>query len=134
MQAWEEEKHRQATLFSIVGGHALFYLSHIFGGITEVTGQLTTQLKELTFKDTGERVKNDVADQISIQGLLTGEIPFISQLSAVPYNSRGWQLEIFGTKGTIKASSKMLPQITPIKLLGSEGNTECRIQIKRKDK
>lgn len=32
-QAWEEEKHRKATLFSIVGGHTLFYLSHIFGGI-----------------------------------------------------------------------------------------------------
>ncbi len=123
-QAWEEEKHRKATLFSIVGGHTLFYLAHIFGGISEVAGQLTTQIKELTIKDSGEKVKNDVPDQISIQGLLTGEIPFVSQISAVPHHSNGWQLEIFGTEGTIKASSKMLPQITPIKLLGAKGHNE----------
>ena len=124
MQAWEEEKHRKATLFSIVGGHTLFYLSHIFGGITEVAGQLTTQLKELTLKDTGEIVKNDIPDQISIQGHLAGEIPFTSQISALPHYSKGWKLEIFGTEGTIKASSKMLPQITPIKLMGAKGSAE----------
>lgn len=123
-QALEEEKHRKATLFSIVGGHTLFYLSHIFGGISEVAGQITTQLKELTLKDSGEKVKNDVPDQINIQGLLTGEIPFTSQISAVLNHSNGWQLEIFGTKGTIKASSKMLPQITPIKLMGAKGDNE----------
>jgi predicted dehydrogenase len=123
-QAWEEEKHRKATLFSIVGGHTLFYLSHIFGGITEVSGQLSTQLKELNLKDSGQIVKNDVPDQISIQGLLTGEIPFVSQISAVPHHSNGWKLEIFGTEATIKATSTMLPQITPIKLLGAKGNNE----------
>jgi predicted dehydrogenase len=123
-QAWEEEKHRKATLFSIVGGHTLFYLAHIFGGISEVAGQLTTQLKELTLKDSGKKVKNDVPDQISIQGLLNGEIPFASQISAVPHHSNGWRLEVHGTEGTIKASSKMLPQITPIKIMGAKGDNE----------
>ena len=120
--AWEEERHRQATLFSIVGGHTLFYLSYIFGEITEVSGQLTTQFKELTLKENGENVKNDIPDQISIQGILSGKIPFTSQISAIPHHSNGWLLEIYGTKGTIKATSKMLPQITPIELKGAQGD------------
>ena len=66
----ENEKHRKATLFSIAGGHTLYYLSHIFGAITEVSSQLTIQLKELTLKDSGEQVNNNVADQILINGLL----------------------------------------------------------------
>lgn len=125
-EAWEEEKHRKATLFSIAGGHTLFYLSHIFGGIKEVAGQLTTQFKELTLKDSGVNIENDVPDQISIQGLLTNEIPFTSLISAVPYHSKGWQLEIFGTEGTIFATSVMLPQITPVKLMGSKGDAELK--------
>ena len=125
-KVWEDEKQRKATLFSIVGGHTLYYLSHIFGGITEVAGQLTTQLKELTITDGGEKVYNDTPDQISIQGLLNNEIPFISHISAVPQHSKGWCMEIYGTEGTIIASSPMLPQITPIDLKGSKGDSELQ--------
>ncbi|MFY0672970.1 MAG: Gfo/Idh/MocA family oxidoreductase [Bacteroidia bacterium] len=126
-EAWREEKFRKATLFSIVGGHTLFYLSHIFGGISEVSGLLTTQLNELTMSNSGKKVKNEVYDQILIQGLLSKKTPFTNQIIAVPYHSNGWSLEIYGTKGVIKATSKMLPQITPIKLLGSKNGEEFKI-------
>lgn len=124
--AWKEEKQRKATLFSIVGGHTLFYLSHIFGGIQEIAGQLTTQFKQLTLMDSGEKVENDVPDQINTIGLLTGKIPFTSRITAVADHSKGWQLEIFGTEGTIFATSAMLPQITPVKLMGSKGDAELK--------
>ena len=126
-KAWEDAKLRKATLFSIVGGHTLYYLSRLFGGITEVSGQLSTQLKELTFKDTGEKVDNDIVDQININGLLSSEIPFSCQISAVPHHSNGWRLEIYGTEGTIVATSAMLPQITPINLMGSKGDSELKV-------
>ena len=125
-QAWEEEKKRKATLFSIVGGHTLYYLSHIFGGITELSGQLTTQLKQLTLKDTGEQVDNTIDDQIVIKGLLNNDIPFLSHISAVPFHSNGWLIEIHGTKGTIVSTSAMVPQITPIKLMGSKGDSKLQ--------
>ena len=123
-KAWEDENQRKATLFSIVGGHTLYYLSHMFGRITEVAGQLTTQLKELTLKDSGEKVDNHVADQIIVHGLFNDEIPFQGQISATPHHSNGWRLEIYGTEGTIIATSAMLPQITPIDLRGSKGDSE----------
>jgi predicted dehydrogenase len=123
-QAWEDEKQRKTTLLSIVGGHTLYYLSHMFGGISEVAGQLTTHFKQLTLKDTGEKVDNEISDQISIHGLLRKNIPFHSQISALPHHSDGWRLEVFGTEATIIATSKMLPQITPIELVGSRGDSE----------
>lgn len=126
-QAWDEEKHRKATLLSIVGGHTLFYLSNIFGGIKELSGQLSTQFKELVLTDSGEKVLNDVPDKINIQGSLKDEIPFTTKISAVTDPSEGWQLEIVGTEGRIKAGSKMLPQITPIKLMGSKGEGEMTV-------
>lgn len=123
-KAWEDEKRRMATLFSIVGGHTLFYISHIFGRFSEVSAQLTTQFDELTLKDNGEKVKNEVADQINIHGLISDGIPFISQISAVPHHSNGWRLEIYGTEGTVIATSQMLPQITPISLMRSQDDME----------
>ena len=124
--AWEEEKQRKATLFSIVGGHTLYYLSNIFGSITELAGQLTTQIKQLTLKDSGEIVDNDIVDQISIHGLLNDEIPFQSQISALPHHSNGWRMDIYGTEGTLVATSAMLPQITPIKIMGSKNDSEFK--------
>lgn len=124
VNAWEDEKQRKATLFSIVGGHTFFYLSHIFGGITEVASQLTTQFKKLTIKDSGERVNNDIPDQINVQGFLNSEIPFASHIAAVPNHSKGWRLEVYGTDGTIIATSAMLPQITPIDIKGSKGDSD----------
>ncbi len=124
IEAWENEKQRKATLFSIVGGHTLYYLSNLFGGITEVAGQLTTQIKHLKLKDSGKIVENNIADQINIHGYLNNVIPFQSQISAVPHHSKGWRLEIYGTEGTIVATSAMLPQITPIEIRGSKNDSE----------
>ena len=125
-KAWEDEKHRKASLFSIAGGHTLYYLSHVFGSIREVAGQLRTQYRELTLKDSGEKVENTIPDQVSIHGILNNDIPFSSKISAVPHHPNGWRLEISGTEGTMLATSSMLPQITPIQLLGSKDDSELK--------
>ena len=42
--------------------------------------------------------------------------------ASVPYNASGWRMAIYGTEGTIVASTSGLPQITPITLLGARGS------------
>lgn len=123
-KAWEDEKQRKATLFLIVGGHTLYYLSTLFGCITEVSSQITTQLKKLTLKDNGQSLINTIADQINIQGFLNENIPFTSQMSSILFHSNGWRLEICGTQGTIIATSPIMPQITPITLKGAKGDSD----------
>lgn len=125
-KAWEEEKHRQATLFFICGGHTIYYISDLLGAITEISSQLSTRFKEFTLEDSGERVANEIEDQILINGFLGEAIPFDVNISSVPFHSRGWTMEIYGTKGTIIATSDMLPQITPIKLMGSQGDSALK--------
>ena len=123
-EAWDDELARKATLFSIVGGHTLYYLSNVFGGILEVSGQLSTQLKQITLGENGERVNNPIPDQIVVNGLLKNDIPFACHISSVPFHSKGWRMEVHGTEGTLVATSTMLPQITPIKLKGAKGDSE----------
>ena len=43
------------------------------------------------------------------------------QAGSVPFNASGWRMEIYGTEGTIVASTSGLPQITPITLTGARG-------------
>ena len=123
-KAWEEEKHRKATLFSIVGGHTLYYLMNVLGAIKEVSGSLSTQMKKLYLKESDEVVSNEVPDQILINGIFRNEVPFSVQLTAVTRNNYGWKLEIYGTEGSMIATSPVMPQITPIALMGSKGNAE----------
>ena len=44
-------------------------------------------------------------------------------LPAVPYQASGWRMEVRVSEGTIIASSRLLPQITPIELVGSQGDS-----------
>jgi predicted dehydrogenase len=57
-----------------------------------------------------------------INGVLTSGAFLSYQLSAVPYHADGWRMAIYGSQGTIIASTQGLPQITPITLVGAEGN------------
>ncbi|MDW3195246.1 MAG: Gfo/Idh/MocA family oxidoreductase [Cytophagales bacterium] len=128
-KAWENEKHRRATLFSIVGGHTLYYLTHVIGGISELSADLSTQIKELRLRDTGEKISNEIYDQILIQGKLGDDIPFSTQLTAIPNKATGWQIEIYGTKGRIVATSPVMPQITPIAIQGAKGEDELMTMV-----
>ena len=42
--------------------------------------------------------------------------------ASVPHNAPGWRMQIYGTEGTMVASTSGLPQITPITLLGARGS------------
>lgn len=120
-KAWENEIHRNATLFSICGGHTLYYFSRCLDDITEVSAQMNTSIKQITLKDTGAQVNNPIADQIFINGTLINDIPFSIEISAIPFHSNGWRMEVYGTRSTIIATSPMLPQFTPIELMSAKG-------------
>jgi predicted dehydrogenase len=72
--------------------------------------------------DTGEMVDAEAADNVLINGVLTNGALLSYQISAVPYHADGWRMAVYGSKGTIIASTQGLPQITPITLVGAQGN------------
>ncbi|KPK09637.1 MAG: hypothetical protein AMJ56_10320 [Anaerolineae bacterium SG8_19] len=90
---YEREISKGAHLFNIVGGHTLAYLAYCFGPLSELSAKVATRVKQLHM-----------------------------EITAVPYHADGWRMAVYGSKGTIIATTQGLPQITPVTLVGSQGN------------
>lgn len=119
---YECEISKGAHLFNIVGGHTLDHISYCFGSLTEISANVSKRVKKLRMADTGEMVDAEAADHIFLNGVFAHGALFTYQIMSVPYHADGWRLSVYGSKGTIIASTQGLPQITPIKLLGAQGN------------
>ncbi|MDH3674139.1 MAG: Gfo/Idh/MocA family oxidoreductase [Anaerolineae bacterium] len=121
-QAWEQERSKGVTLMGIVGGHTLDYIAYCFGSLVEVSAKVATRVKQLRMADTGEMVDAEAADNVLINGVLSSGALLSYKVSAVPYHADGWRMTVHGSKGKITASTQGLPQITPVTLLGAQGN------------
>lgn len=119
---YEREIRRGAHLMTIVGGHTLDYISYCFGALSEVSASVKTRVKQLRMVDTGEMVEAQAADNILVNGMLANGALLSYQISSVPYHADGWRIAVYGSEGTLIATTQGLPQITPIKLVGAQGN------------
>lgn len=119
---YEREVHRGADLLTIIGGHTLAYIAYCFGALAEVSARVATRVKMLRMADTGETVEAEAADNVLINGVLTNGALLSYQLSAVPFHADGWRMAVYGSMGTIIATTQGLPQITPITLVGAQGD------------
>ncbi len=119
---YEREISKGADLFNIVGGHTLDYLAYCFGPLAELSAKVATRVKQLRMLDTGEMVDVQAPDNVLLNGVLANGGLLSYQITAVPYHADGWRMAAYGTKGTIIASTQGLPQITPVTLLGAQGN------------
>jgi predicted dehydrogenase len=72
--------------------------------------------------DSGEMVDAQTPDNVLINGVLVNGGLLNYQITAVPYHADGWRMVVHGSKGTIIATTQGLPQITPVKLFGAQGN------------
>ncbi len=121
-QAYEQEIAKGAHLFNIVGGHTLDHLTYCFGPLDELSAKVATRIKQLRMVDTGEKVESQTPDNVMLTGMFANGGFLNYQIMSVPHHSTGWRIDVYGTKGTLIASTKGLPQITPIILLGAQGN------------
>lgn len=128
-QAYESEVKKAAHLKNIVVGHTVDYLTYCFGPLEKVSAQVATRVNQFRMTDTGEIVDVDIPDNILFNGTLSSKALVSCQISAVPFHSEGWRLAVYGSEGTIIATSQILPQIAPITLVGSQGNEEMKEMI-----
>ncbi len=119
---YEREVSKGAHLINVVGGHTLDYLTYCFGPLEEMSALVETRIKQLRMVDTCELVEAQTPDNVMIHGVLENGGLLNYQLSAVPNHSDGWRMTAYGSKGTIVATTKGLPQITPVTLHGAQGN------------
>lgn len=119
---YAREISKGANLFNIVGGHTLDYLAYCFGPLTELSAKVATRVKQLRMLDTGEMVDVQTPDNVLLNGVLANGGLLNYQITAVPYHADGWRMTVYGSKGTIMATTQGLPQITPVTLVGAQGN------------
>ncbi len=116
------ELSRRGNMFEIIGGHTLGYLTNYFGPIAKLSAHVETRLDHLLIKESDEVFEVNTQENILVNAKLTNGGLLSYQLTAVPFHADGWRMEVHGSKGTLIATTPGLPQITPVKLIGSQGN------------
>lgn len=119
--AWMGVKANGANFMTIVGGHTIDAITYCLNPFAELSASVATQVPEWRL-DTGETIPVDAPDSLIVNGTLDGGAMVSLHAASVPFNAPGWRMEVYGTEGTVVASTSGLPQITPITLLGARGS------------
>lgn len=120
--AWMGDKANGANFLTIVGGHVIDAISYCVAPFSDMSATVETQLPDWHLSDTGETIRVDAPDSVAVEGELEGGATVSLHAASVPHNASGWKMQIYGTEGTIVASTSGLPQITPIDLMGARGS------------
>ncbi|MDA1241368.1 MAG: Gfo/Idh/MocA family oxidoreductase [Chloroflexi bacterium] len=102
---WQGDRANGANPLTIQGGHGIDALCSLVGEFTEVSGRVSTQIREWRNTDTGEMQTVDAPDAISVAGRVESGAEVAVQIATVPVSPSGTRLEIFGRDGTILLTS-----------------------------
>ena len=118
---WQGERKNGANTMTIAGGHPLDALCFILGEFTEVTGRVSTRIKNWKHEDTGADFPVDSPDVVSIAGVLESGAEVSYQVASVPSSPSGTRYEIYGRDGTLVISGGGSANIGPNILYGAKG-------------
>lgn len=121
--AWEVDGKLGAHVLSIPGGHTLDVISHCVGEFSELSAQVSTQLRTRKVEGTGEVLNVTAPDTVLVVGTLVNGAAVSAHVSRGIWHGTGWSLEVYGTEGTLVASADTLPQLaSSIRLEGARDN------------
>ncbi len=119
-RTWDRDKTKGVSALTVRGIHTMDAMCWCLGDFAELSGKVTTQVKQWKITETGAMVDVDAADNVMVNGVLkTGAIASV-HVGTVPFNASGFRMEIFGRKGTIRVTSKGSPQRDANTLLGAQ--------------
>jgi predicted dehydrogenase len=123
---WQGDRRNGANTLTIAGGHAIDALCYVLGEIEEVSARLATRITEWHNTDTGETMKVDSPDWISVSGRVEGgaEVSFL--VATVPSNPSGNRFEIYGREGTLVVSGGTANS-GPNQLFGAQGKAPLAV-------
>jgi predicted dehydrogenase len=119
-RVWDRDKTKGVSALTVRGIHTMDVLCWCMGDFTEVSGKLTTQVKQWRVTGTDEFVDVDAADNVMVHGVLQGGAIASVHVATVPHNASAWRMEIYGRKGTIRITSRGSPQRDASQLVGAQ--------------
>ena len=120
-RAWMADRANGANTLSIASGHALDIFCYCVSEFRELTARVSVQLGEWQTGD-GSSVPVDAADNVMVSGMLENGAAASAHIATIPWNGSGWRMEIYGTGGTLHASSAEMVQYGNVKLHGAKGS------------
>ncbi len=99
---FQHDKKNGANILTIGGGHAIDAINFVLGDFADVSARLATRVTEWQNTDTGETVKVNSPDWVSVSGKLqsTAEVQFL--VAAMPAMSEGRRsFDIYGREGML---------------------------------
>ncbi|MFN8517042.1 MAG: Gfo/Idh/MocA family oxidoreductase [Thermomicrobiales bacterium] len=118
---WQGDRRNGANTLTISGGHAIDALCFVLGEFAEVSARLATRIDEWHNTDTGETMRVDAPDWISVSGRLAGGAEVAFLVTTVPFSPSGNHFEIYGREGTLVITGGS-PNIGPSQLHVARGN------------
>src|SRR5260370_38041843 len=118
---WQGDRRNGANTLTIAGGHAIDAVCFVLGEFAEVSARLATKITEWHNPDTGETMKVDSPDWISVTGQLEGGAELSFLVATQPFNPSGARFEIYGSEGTLVISGGSANN-GPNRLHGAHGN------------
>ena len=119
---WEAEYSNGASALTIGGGHTLDALAFCVADFEEITAHVSTQLNRRYVSDTQTYVPVTSPDHILIGGKLSNGAAVSATVAYVPWHTSGWRMEVYGSEGTLVATSESYPQIVKPRLFGARKN------------
>ena len=108
---WMADKANGAHTLSIATGHAIDILCFCVGEFKEVSGRVSTQVPVWPISEPGKTVEVTSPDNVLVSGVLTNGAVASVHVSMVPRHGTGWRMEVYGTEGTLVASSDQMVQL-----------------------
>ncbi len=124
-RAWMADRSKGANTFTIAGGHSIDAFCFCLGGMAELSALVSTQVKQWHLTDTKETIEASAPDSVMVNGRLADGALASIHIASVPWHSSGWRMEIYGTEGTIIASSAGSVQMADIRLQGAKGSDKA---------
>jgi predicted dehydrogenase len=119
---WDRDKTKGVSALTVRGMHTMDAMCFCLGEFVELAAKVTTQVKQWRVTDTGEMVDVDAPDNVAVTGVLEGGAIASVHVATVPYHASGFRMEIYGRKGTIRATTRGSPQRDASVLSGAQGN------------
>ena len=123
--AWSADRRSGVHALSVATGHTIDALCFCLGEFSEMSAQVSTQVKELRLSDTQETVQVTAPDNILVSGVLQSGAVTSVHVGSIPWHGSGWRMEVYGTEGTLVADSQQMVQMADIRLRGAKGTSQA---------
>jgi predicted dehydrogenase len=121
-RTWQRGVDLGANTLTISAGHAIDALRYVAGDFASVSARVATRVPQWHETDTDNMVDVTSPDNILVNGMLENGAVASVYVASIPWAGSGLAMEIFGQKGTLRATSSGSTNVGSVKLEGAQGS------------